>query len=202
MHRAEEEEPLRRQLAATYRTILAPGRLRAVVALTVVGSRMDSSLGGLPERALRGHLGITTLIARELRAAHSSRIRPANDRDASRNDENHRAQNPQVRGRVRSSSQVVKPAPRTLSRWRHGFEPRWDYAGQSRCGTWDAAQDSADSPPEVRETGPSIASATSRAASFPSGQAVPHTGRKTCPRTGPPRSPKGRIHGDDRRRFP
>ena len=64
--------------------------------------------------------------------ARPSRIRPANDRDASRNDGNHRAQNPQVRRRVRPSSQVVKPAPRTLSRWRHGFEPRWDYQGKTR----------------------------------------------------------------------
>jgi MFS family permease len=38
LHRAEETESLRRQLASTYRTILAPGRLRAVVALTVAGS--------------------------------------------------------------------------------------------------------------------------------------------------------------------
>jgi MFS family permease len=38
LHKAEEKESLRRQLRTTYRTILAPGRLRAVVALTVVGS--------------------------------------------------------------------------------------------------------------------------------------------------------------------
>jgi MFS family permease len=38
LHQAEERESLRRQLASTYRTILAPGRLRAVVALTVAGS--------------------------------------------------------------------------------------------------------------------------------------------------------------------
>jgi MFS family permease len=38
LHKAEEKEPVRRQVAATYRTILAPGRLRAVVALTVAGS--------------------------------------------------------------------------------------------------------------------------------------------------------------------
>ena len=38
LHKAEESESLRRQLASTYRTILAPGRLRAVVALTVAGS--------------------------------------------------------------------------------------------------------------------------------------------------------------------
>jgi MFS family permease len=38
LHKAEEQDSLRRQLASTYRTILAPGRLRAVVALTVAGS--------------------------------------------------------------------------------------------------------------------------------------------------------------------
>jgi hypothetical protein len=37
------------------------------------------------------------------------------------------ASNPQVRNRIRASPQVAKSAPRTLSRWRHGFEPRWDY---------------------------------------------------------------------------
>ena len=26
-----------------------------------------------------------------------------------------------------ATPQVVELAPRTLSRWRHGFEPRWDY---------------------------------------------------------------------------
>jgi hypothetical protein len=35
--------------------------------------------------------------------------------------------NPQVRNRIRASPQVARSAPRTLSRWRHGFEPRWDY---------------------------------------------------------------------------
>jgi hypothetical protein len=30
-----------------------------------------------------------------------------------------------------SSPQVVESAPRILSRWRHGFEPRWDYQGTS-----------------------------------------------------------------------
>jgi predicted MFS family arabinose efflux permease len=38
LHNPEEKESLRRQLRATYWTILAPGRLRAVVTLTVVGS--------------------------------------------------------------------------------------------------------------------------------------------------------------------
>jgi hypothetical protein len=32
------------------------------------------------------------------------------------------ASNPQVRNRIRTSAQVAKSAPRTLSRWRHGFE--------------------------------------------------------------------------------
>jgi hypothetical protein len=38
LHKAEERQSLRRQVATTYRTILARGHLRAVVALTVVGS--------------------------------------------------------------------------------------------------------------------------------------------------------------------
>jgi hypothetical protein len=37
------------------------------------------------------------------------------------------ASNPQVRRRIWVSPLVAKSAPRTLSRWRHGFEPRWDY---------------------------------------------------------------------------
>jgi hypothetical protein len=37
------------------------------------------------------------------------------------------ASNPQVRKQIRPSPQVAGSAPRTLSRWRHGFEPRWDY---------------------------------------------------------------------------
>jgi MFS family permease len=38
LHKAETEEPLRRQVAATYRTILARGHIRLVVTLTVIGS--------------------------------------------------------------------------------------------------------------------------------------------------------------------
>jgi hypothetical protein len=37
------------------------------------------------------------------------------------------ASNLQVRNWIRPSLQVARSAPRTLSRWRHGFEPRWDY---------------------------------------------------------------------------
>jgi MFS family permease len=38
LHQVEERQSVRRQVATTYRTILARGQLRAVVALTVVGS--------------------------------------------------------------------------------------------------------------------------------------------------------------------
>jgi MFS family permease len=38
LHKAEEAEPLRRQLAATWHTLVQPGRLRLVIALTVLGS--------------------------------------------------------------------------------------------------------------------------------------------------------------------
>src|ERR687898_1629226 len=37
------------------------------------------------------------------------------------------ASNPQVRDRIPASSQVARSAPRTLSRWRHGFKSRRDY---------------------------------------------------------------------------
>jgi hypothetical protein len=47
------------------------------------------------------------------------------------------ASNPHVRNRIRALPQVAKSAPRTLSRWRHGFKSRWDYeresAGQRPC---------------------------------------------------------------------
>jgi hypothetical protein len=39
------------------------------------------------------------------------------------------ASSPQVRNQIRPSPQVARSVPRTLSRWRHGFEPRWDYQG-------------------------------------------------------------------------
>jgi hypothetical protein len=45
------------------------------------------------------------------------------------------ASNPQVRSPIRTSPQVARSAPRTLSRWRHGFEPRWDYQGKRIVGT-------------------------------------------------------------------
>jgi hypothetical protein len=38
--------------------------------------------------------------------------------------------NPQVMEGIRVSSLVAKSGSRTLSRWRHGFKSRWDYAGQ------------------------------------------------------------------------
>jgi hypothetical protein len=35
-----------------------------------------------------------------------------------------------VNGLIPLPQQVTESGPGTLSRWRHGFEPRWDYAGQ------------------------------------------------------------------------
>jgi len=35
--------------------------------------------------------------------------------------------NPEVSGGIRPSPQVTKSVRLNLSRWRHGFEPRWDY---------------------------------------------------------------------------
>jgi hypothetical protein len=45
------------------------------------------------------------------------------------------ASNAQVRNQIGPSPQVARSAPKTLPRWRHGFEPSWDYeqpAGQKR----------------------------------------------------------------------
>jgi hypothetical protein len=38
---------------------------------------------------------------------------------------------PQVNDRFRPGPQVARSAWTTLSRWRHGFKSRWDYAGQT-----------------------------------------------------------------------
>ena len=75
------------------------------------------------------------------------------------------ASNPQVRNQIRPSPQVAKPVPRTLSRWRHGFEPRWDYeresagqrhcsAGQSREGDSAGGARSRNIPHEIDFSGP------------------------------------------------
>src|SRR6266511_2412779 len=40
---------------------------------------------------------------------------------------------PQVNGPFRPPLQVMEPARLNLSRWRHGFKSRWDYAGQRPC---------------------------------------------------------------------
>jgi len=40
---------------------------------------------------------------------------------------------PQPSGNIRIFVQVTESAPRTLSRWRHGFKSRWDYQGNRRA---------------------------------------------------------------------
>jgi hypothetical protein len=44
------------------------------------------------------------------------------------------ASNRQVRNQIRPSPQVARSASRTLSRWRHGFKSRWDYAVRGHIG--------------------------------------------------------------------
>jgi MFS family permease len=44
LHKAEERQPLRAQVGATYRTILAGGHLRVIVALTVAGSLLMQAM--------------------------------------------------------------------------------------------------------------------------------------------------------------
>jgi hypothetical protein len=55
------------------------------------------------------------------------RIGPARHRTTTQQDRLRREANPQVEGRFIASPQVMESGSRTLSRWRHGFEPRWDY---------------------------------------------------------------------------
>jgi hypothetical protein len=55
------------------------------------------------------------------------RIGPATYRTTTQEDQVRREANTQVDEHLKASAQVVESAPRTLSRWRHGFEPRWDY---------------------------------------------------------------------------
>jgi hypothetical protein len=40
--------------------------------------------------------------------------------------------NPQVSGAFRRPPQITESARLNLSRWRHGFEPRWDYQRNPR----------------------------------------------------------------------
>jgi hypothetical protein len=55
------------------------------------------------------------------------RIGPARYRTTTHEDQVRREAYSQVDEHLKASAQVVESAPRTLSRWRHGFEPRWDY---------------------------------------------------------------------------
>src|SRR6266542_3127072 len=55
------------------------------------------------------------------------RIGPAVYCATTQEDELRREENPQVDKHLKASPQVAESAPGTLSRWRHGFEPRWDY---------------------------------------------------------------------------
>src|SRR4029453_3207522 len=57
----------------------------------------------------------------------ASRIRPANDRETSRTDGNGWSIESAGQEPDSAIAQLVRSAPTTLSRWRHGFAPRWDY---------------------------------------------------------------------------
>ncbi len=42
----------------------------------------------------------------------------------------------QVSCQIRAFSLVPEMAPRTLSRWRHGFKSRWDYQAKRAIGSY------------------------------------------------------------------
>ena len=90
------------------------------------------------------------------------------------------ASNPQVRSPIRVSSLAARSGSRTLSRWREGFEPRWDYAGRPQPGH----------PP--RHPPPS---ARGRTAAGASGNG------RTARHTSPVRSPRKRGRGFPGRRW-
>jgi hypothetical protein len=77
-------------------------------------------------------VGVQAMLAPSVAAHGSSRIRPANDRRSQEITGTAGASNAQVRGRFRASPLVAKSAQRTLSRWRHGFEPRCDHQKERR----------------------------------------------------------------------
>jgi hypothetical protein len=115
------------------------------------------------------------------------------------------APNPQVRNRIRPSAQVAKAGPRTLSRWRHGFEPRWDYARQTLFPGVASAGGVA-LPPGVHEpsrlgiVASTYRAGLSRSRSPSSGVAVEDGGASPghdCPRDRSPR--RGRATCSDRR---
>ena len=47
--------------------------------------------------------------------------------------------NPQVNTPFRPPQQVTDSVRSTLSRWRHGFEPRWDYQVRGRISSVGSA---------------------------------------------------------------
>jgi hypothetical protein len=58
------------------------------------------------------------------------RIGPATHCAMTQEDEWRREANPQVDDHLMASPQPAESPSRTLSRWRHGFKSRWDYADQ------------------------------------------------------------------------
>src|SRR5512132_4460574 len=78
------------------------------------------------------------------------RIGPAKYRTTTLEDQVRREANTQVDEHLKASAQVVESAPRTLSRWRHGFKSRWDYAGQRPCSGVPMADGPASAPRRTR----------------------------------------------------
>jgi hypothetical protein len=97
------------------------------------------------------------------------RIGPAAYRATTQEDGLRGEANPQLDDRLIASPQVVASISRTLSRWRHGFEPRWDYKckapgqGTSRESTSWLNRGSNAEYPAISRIGSSIGECTSSA---------------------------------------
>jgi hypothetical protein len=97
-----------------------------------------------------------------------ARIGPATYRTTTQEDQVRREANTQVDEHLKASAQVVESAPRTLSRWRHGFKSHWNYQHLGWRRAW--GETLGDSPPietslnRVRQSDRGLTRALHRAA--------------------------------------
>jgi hypothetical protein len=90
------------------------------------------------------------------------RIGSATYRATTQEDRVRREANPHAGEHLMASPQVVESTPRTISMWRHGFEPRWDYKckapgqGTSRESTSWLNRGSTPNIPQISRIGSSI----------------------------------------------
>jgi hypothetical protein len=118
----------------------------------VIGSVAHFTATG-PRQVGRAHRAAVAALTRMTASTDWPRIGPAAYRATTQENDLRREANPELDEHLTASPQVVESVSRTLSRWRHGFEPRWDYAGQRPCSGVPMTSGPALAPP--RKLGPS-----------------------------------------------